>query len=677
MNSLKSIFPGLVDRRFRTESLLLGGTGLLLGVLSGLGVWLFKRLIDLINLGAYGGLGGLLSHLGGWTLFLVPVVGGLAVGLLMHFFVGEERHHGVAGVMEAVALAGGRLRYQRAPVKIVGAAISIGAGASVGPEDPSVQLGASLGSMFGQMLHLSDDGVRSLVAAGAAAGIAAAFNAPIAGVFFALELVLGDLGGTSLTIVVLASVISAVTTQALSGPQPAFKVPAYEFHSALELPLYFVLGLLAGPVAALYIRALYAVQDVFHAWSAPRWLKPAVAGLIVGLIGLLLPQILGVGYDTIGNILAAQPMGLTLLLALLVAKLLMTAVSIGGGFPGGVFAPSLFLGAALGGAFGVAAGQLLPGLSLTPPAFAMVGMAAVLAGTVQAPLTAIILLFEMTNDYRIILPLMFAVIVSLLLSDVLVGHSVYSLGLARKGVRLERGRDVRVLEGITVGEVMQKDNTSLHDADTLAAAAETLISTHHHGLPVVNVAGELVGILTLQDLDRAHTDGHFDSKTVGEVATHELVVAHPDETIDLALRRLSERDLGRMPVVARDNTRQLLGMLRRTDVVRAYDMALTRRVTARHSAHQVRLGTYSGVSVEELLITPEAPCVGKPVKAVIWPPDSILVTLRRGREVMIPHGETILRAGDVLVVAAEGDARAALVSICRPLNKSDKHSNSA
>src|SRR5258706_14907885 len=267
MTSINKILPVWITNRLTSEPVIVGGTGLVLGLLSGLGVWLFKRLIDLASLAAAGGLGGVLGRISPWALFLVPVVGGLAVGLLMHFFVGEERHHGVAGIMEAVALAGGRLRYQRAPVKVVAAALSIGAGASVGPEDPSVQIGANLGSMFGQRLHLSDDGVRALVAAGAASGIAAAFNAPIAGVFFALELILGVVSGGSLGIVVLAAVFTAVVTQALSGTQPAFHVPAYEFKSAAELPLYLGLGLLAGPVAALYIRALYAAQDVFHAWT--------------------------------------------------------------------------------------------------------------------------------------------------------------------------------------------------------------------------------------------------------------------------------------------------------------------------------------------------------------------------------------------------------------------------
>ena len=665
MKSVSKFLPVWLTNRLTSEPVIIGGTGLVLGLLSGVGVWLFKRLIDLAGLAAQGGLGGFLSHIGPWTLFLVPAVGGLAVGLLMYFFVGEERHHGVAGIMESVALAGGRLRYQRAPMKVVAAALSIGAGASVGPEDPSVQIGANLGSMFGQVLHLSDNGVRTLVAAGAASGIAAAFNAPIAGVFFALELILGEVSGSSLGIVVLASVISAVVTQSLAGSQPAFHVPAYEFKSAAELPLYLGLGLLAGPVAALYIRALYAAQDVFHAWAAPPWIKPAAAGLIVGLVGLLLPQIMGVGYETIGQILNAQPFALNVLLALLAAKLLMTAVSIGGGFPGGVFAPSIFLGATLGGAFGLVAGRLLPGLGLAPQAFAMVGMAAVLAGTVHAPLTAIILLFEMTNDYRIILPLMAAVMVSLVMSQLLEKYSVYGLGLARKGVHLARGRDVRVLEGITVGEVMQPSTASLRETETLAAAAETLLATRRHGLPVVNAVDELVGILTLQDLDRAHSDGRPDTQVVGDVATRALELAYPDETMDQALLRMSVRDLGRMPVVARDNPRHLLGMLRRTDIVRAYDMALTRRVTRRHQAHQIELGSYAEVAVSELTIARGAPCAGQMVSAVHWPHDSILVTVRRGGQVRIPHGDTLLQPGDVLVVAAEGEAQEQVRALCR------------
>lgn len=245
-----------LERLQSSESVIQGGIALVVGLASGVGVWLFKLLIDLANQFMFGKLGTFLSQWGGWTVMLLPALGGLVVGLIVHFFIGEERHHGVAGIMEAVALAGGRLRYKRMPAKAVGAAISIGSGASVGPEDPSVQIGANLGSLFGQWLHLSDERVRALVAAGAASGIAAAFNAPIAGVFFALEIILGEISGNTLGVVVLSAVVSSVFTQAVAGPEPAFHVPAYAFNSAVELPFYLVLGLLAGPISALYVRLL-------------------------------------------------------------------------------------------------------------------------------------------------------------------------------------------------------------------------------------------------------------------------------------------------------------------------------------------------------------------------------------------------------------------------------------
>ena len=661
---LRSLLPRWLDRLQLSESTVVGSAALLVGLASGIGVWAFKRLIDLAHALAYDGLGAALQPIGSWTVIVLPIVGGLIVGLLLHFLIGEERHHGVAGIMEAVALAGGRLRYKRVPAKAVAAAISIGSGAAVGPEDPSVQIGANLGSMLGQWLRVSDDRVRTLVAAGAAGGIAAAFNAPIAGVFFALEIIMGELSAGMLGGVVLSAVISAVFTQAVSGPQPAFHVPAYAFSSAAELPLYLGLGVVAGPIAALYIRTLYRAQDAFHAVQVPRWVKPMLAGAIIGVVGLALPQLLSVGYDTIGQILNGAAFPLGLLIALTLGKLILTPISIGGGFQGGVFAPSLYIGAALGGAYGLLMKSLLPQMNLTPAAFAMVGMAAVLAGAVHAPLTAILLLFEMTNDYHIILPLMFAVMISLLMSQRLQRDSVYVLGLARKGVRLQRGRDVEVLDALTVSEVMQTDFTAIHDTDSLTAAAETFVRTRHHGLPVINAAGDLVGIITIQDIDQAQTDHAGETLTVGQVCTHELMVAYPDETIGAALRRMGARDVGRLPVVARADPRQLIGMLRRTDLVRAYDIALTRRAAMRHQAQQIRLGTYGGVSVEEITISASAPCANKRVSQVAWPRDCVLASVRRKRQIMIPRGDTLLKPEDVLVVVAEGTAREAVRELC-------------
>jgi len=381
----------------------------------------------------------------------------------------------------------------------------------------------------------------------------------------------------------------------------------------------------------------------------------------VGLVGLVLPQVFGVGYETIGEILNKNDLGLWLLIALLIAKTILTPVSMGGGFFGGVFAPALFIGATLGGAFGLVMAQLFPGLGIFPAAFALVGMAAVLAGAVHAPLTAVILLFEMTNDYRIILPLMFAVAVSLLISQRIQKDSVYALGLARHGIRLDRGRDVEVMSAITVGEAMQTGTHTLLETLSLTEAAEQLAQARHHGLPVVDAGNRLTGILTVQDIERAK------GETVGEACTREVEVAFPDESLNLALRRMSSRDVGRLPVVARENPRQLLGVLRRVDVIHAYDIALTRRIAQRHQEHAVRLDalTPTRVDVSDVAIELGAPIMGKLMKEIPFPHECLIASVRRGGQVFIPHGQTMLLAGDVLVVVADGTAREEVLRLCR------------
>ena len=562
---------------------LLGGAALLIGLVTGAGVWLFKQMITWAHTVFFGWIGGTLAPLGPWTIALVPALGGLLVGLLWHHFVGDERYHGVAGIMEAVALVGGRLEYHLGPVKTIAAALSIGAGASVGPEDPISsdrrqpgvpgRAKAALLRRLGPYTGRCRRGSRHLGRIQCAHR--RRFLRP------------GDRTGRDWWWRARRDRPRVSDLGRLhpvgSGSQPAFRVPAYAFHSAGELPLYVGLGILAGLVAAWYVGALYFAKDLFGRWHTPGWLKTTAAGLAVGIVGIWLPQIFGVGYATIDAIFNGPQMAVSLLVVLLIAKLAMTAVSIGGGFPGGVFAPSLFLGATLGDAYGAVAQGMFPRLLIAPQAYAMVGMAAVLAASVHAPLTAIILLFEMTQDYRIILPLMFAVIVALLLAQWLRKDSIYSLALSRKGLRLQRGRDIEVLEGIDVGEVMETDMMTLRETDSLVAATDLFTRTRHHGLPVVNGLGELVGILTVQDIERAQAGTDGASRTVGDACTRDLLVAYPDESIGEALRRMSTRDVGRLPVVDRDHPRRLLGVLRRTDLVRAYDVALTRRTALRQS----------------------------------------------------------------------------------------------
>jgi CIC family chloride channel protein len=291
-------------------------------------------------------------------------------------------------------------------------------------------------------------------------------------------------------------------------------------------------------------------------------------------------------------------------------------------------------------------------------------MAALLAATVHAPLTAVILLFEMTDDYHIILPLMFAVTVSLIISNRLERESVYTLGLVRKGIHLDQGRDTELLQTITVGELAQRDPPRVHASDSLLKAYEVMQTTRSHGIPVVDSGEALVGVITVQDLERAHVETGDRPPTVGEACSRELMVAYPDETMAEALRKMGARDIGRLPVVPRNDPQRLIGMLRRTDMVRAYNIALTRRAALRHRAHQVRLGAYGGMNVEELVIQPDSPCAGRRVREVDWPRDCVLASVRRGRRVLIPRGDTVLSAEDVLVAVCEGEAAERLRRLC-------------
>ncbi len=627
------------------------------GVATSLGVLFFKRTIVWFSewlhwLGK--------SVLGGrfpWWPALLPVIGGLLVGALRRWVIARERHHGVAGIMEAVAFAGGRLPYKRIPAKILGSVISIGSGASVGPEDPSVQIGAGIGSMLGQVMHMSEKRTQVLVATGAASGIATAFNAPIAGVFFAMELVLGEYESGSFGMMMLSTVTAAVITRGLMGPSPAFPIPAYQFHGAHELPFYLVLGLLASLVALSYIKALYLAHDWFHDSAIPEWLRPVLIGALLGVVGLFVPQVLGDGHEATGEILRGLDLVPAFLLVVLALKLVVTALSMGSGFIGGVFAPSLLLGAALGGAFGTWLLRIFPASGIEPSAFALVGMAAVLAGAVRAPGTAIMLLFEMTNDYRIFLPLMFAVVVSMFVSELLEPESVYTLSLTRKGIRLLRGRDVDVMQSLLVRDVMSAPPATVPEDTPLRSVSVTLNRTRSHGLPVVDADGNLTGVISITDVERAIRENPANlNRPVREFCSRRLLVTYPDESVQHALQLMGTFDVGRLPVVEHGHERTLVGWINREAIIRAYKLALLRRVAQRHHASHVRMEAVSGAEVIEVDVAPDSPLVGRRLCDIPWPRECLVASLQRGYRLLIPHGDTVLQAGDRLaVVVAPGD----------------------
>ena len=648
----------LLDRWEPNETLVLTGLALVVGVVTAGGAMLFHELIGAVEWLAFEKGAEVLGFMGRWYVVPLPMIGGLIVFFIAQRFLKGDHGHGVSGIMSAVALHGGRMNVRHRFTTVIASAITIGTGGSVGPEDPSVQVGAAFGSGLGQILRLSDSRIRTLVACGAAAGISSAFNAPIAGVFFALEIVLGEFTSGAFGIVVLASVVSAVFTQAMVGNQPAFQVPTYTLVSEWELVYYLGLGVLAALVAAIYIRSLYRVGDLFHNWAVPTWAKTVIGAGAVGVTGVFFPQIFGIGYDTVEAVLQGHGPVWYVLLILIFIKPLATSVTLAYGGKGGVFAPSLFLGAMLGGLYGQILNALFPTTTAPFQAYALVGMAAVLAGAVRAPITAVLILFEMTNDYRIILPLMFATGIATLLSEVIAKESVYTLGLLRQGIRLERGRDIDVMQGVLVSEAMTQDIDTVTADMPLLDLEHEFATSHHHGFPVMD-QNEFVGIVTLQDLNRAQAKDDWADLTVGDIATHDVMVAYPSEPIYKALQRMGARDVGRLPVVSQEDPNKLIGLVRRNDIVRAYQRAILRRLEMQDRAEQLRLGKLTGKETVELVVEADSQIAGKAIKDLALPEHCPLVSARRGRRVIMLRGDTVLEPGDhVTAVVARPDIAA-------------------
>ena len=565
---------------------------LLLAVLvgggAGTGVVLFRSLIHVINTVMFGQVSGFLSRWGHWTLALIPLLGGLMVGAMRWRF--KDFGPGLTTLIEVVQ--GDRdLQLLNPVTKMTAASVSLGSGASLGPEGPSVEIGAYISLLLGQWLKVSQERQQLLLAAGAAAGLAAGFNAPIAGVFFALEVVLGTtFASSAASVVLLAAVVAAWIAQIGLGSRPAFALPAYEVRSLMELPLYVGLGLLASVVSLLYMRSLRFSQQCFQGqvagfrWLAkiPQPLHPVIGGACLGLVSLQLPQILGVGYETVEAMLQDVQFPLQLVVALLAVKLVMTALSFGSGFVGGVFAPALFLGASLGSIYAKVLAIALPMLHnamASPPAYAMVGMAAVLAASVRAPLTAILLLFELTHDYRIVLPLMAAV-----------GLSNWAIEILSPLVVIDNTPkppppEPPLLPGtlaLTISEAMHPLPLQIPGAMPLLEAGTRLVGDRSRSALIMEDE-QIIGILTLQDFHRlllkakadpsAATDLH---QPVKSFCTTEILYVHADELLSEAIARMSVRGLQQLPVVTREQPHRLLGLLDAEDIALAQTLAKVR-----------------------------------------------------------------------------------------------------
>ena len=491
-----------------------------------------------------------LPGLGRWFVVLVPVVAGLLYGPLVHFFAREARGHGVPEVMFAVSHRGGRIAPQVAAVKALASALCIGGGGSVGREGPIVQIGSALGSTLGRLLKVPEVRLRVLVACGAAAGIAATFNAPLAGVFFAMELILADFTAQSFGMVVLSSVAASVIGRAVLGDTPFLRLPPFSVGHPAEYLLFAALGLIAGAVGVGFTKVLYAIEDVCDGlWRGPEWLRPAVGGMVLGLLLLVLPQMYGVGYPVLDNAVDGR-YAVAFLALLLVGKMVATSLTIGIGGSGGVFAPSLFIGAMLGAGFGQTAHALAPSIAGPVGAYGLIGMGAVFAGAARAPITAVIILFELTGEYTIILPLMAAIVLATGISHRLSPDTIYTLKLRRRGVDLARPEAI-VTAGphVQVRDVMSPVPAAVSERATLAEVAAALASTPFGILPVLAQTGDYLGVVTARGVSDALADGRHDAAAAALVTEIPSTIGESD-TLESATEALSRNNTSALPVIS-------------------------------------------------------------------------------------------------------------------------------
>jgi len=480
----------------------------------------------------------------------------------------------VPTLIRASVRNGGRLPFAAALRKLIAAAVTIGAGGSLGAEGPVAVAGAAVASGLSQTLRFSQRRARILLACGTAAGISAAFNAPIAGVLFALEVVLGTFAVGAMSPVVVASVMGAVVSRRFLGASPAFEIPSeFIFVSAAEFPVYLMFAIACGLLAWAFVRIFYGTHDVLERLLPNVSSRAIVAGVLVAGLGLIHPELLGDGRHGIELVLSARLAGLTAL-GLGLAKILSSSLTAGGGGVGGVFTPSLLVGASFGLFFGLTAQRTFPGLSITPEAYALVGMAAVVAGATFAPLTAIIMIFELTDDYGLILPLMFVCVISYIVARRLGPESIYTASLARTGDRIVHGADRSALENLRVGDCYDRNPHVVLENAPVRQILDQIRGSRQTSFPVVNQDLELSGVLGYHDVARALEEELLDVVIAADLQVPALETVSPNDSLLVAMRKMNFRGVDFLPVLAGHDSRRLSGLLSRADIMEAYQTRL-------------------------------------------------------------------------------------------------------
>ncbi len=549
---------------------------ILIGIIGGLGAILFRIMIKFNKNFFFNIILPRISfYVGDYNLgvILLPALGGLIVGPLIYKFAREAKGHGVPEVIEAVHMKGGVIRPVVAFIKIIVSSITIGSGGSAGREGPIAQIGAVFGSIFGQLLFKTKKYVRLMVSCGVAAGISATFNAPLGGALFAMEIIATDVGLTSAIPILLSAVIGDVVTGGLMGFDTLFLSPNYIFSNVAEVPIFFIVGIIFGILSHVWSKIFYKIEYFFDSLKFPEQYKPVLGGLIVGIMGMFFLNygIMGVGYEDIVSTITGK-FGLQLLLVLGVLKIFSTSFTIGSGASGGIFAPSLYIGSMFGAASGLITQHYFPGVVEQPYAFALIGMGALFSGACRAPVTALVMIPEMTGNHQLIIPMIIVSTLSYFVASIFSKNSMYLVKLENKGIKIKNKENV--LEDIKVKEIMTKHLDYVHPNTKVSEILDLMMKMKHPGFPVVYHSKKFLGFITIYRL-KGIRKKQRDKMLVKKIAYKEYPYVSPEDSVYHALNIMIRHNYGRIPVLVKKNRSYYIkGVISKTDVIRAYGMLM-------------------------------------------------------------------------------------------------------
>lgn len=571
----------------RNDQLILSILAVLVGVITGIGVIFIREGIDFVQGIFLGGSSDKLIDslliLPWWRILLVPTLGGLMVGLFVYYLIPGRKPCGVSNVIEASVFQGGRMNFRVGIGASIASIFSIGIGGSVGREGPAIHLGATIGAWFSEKLHLTRSLSRALLGCGSAAAVAASFNAPIAGALFAHEVIVGHFAMSAFAPIVISSVVGTIVSRIYFGDSPAFEITQQSLASLWEFPAVVGLGIAGGLVAIILMRTTMASEDLIKKLPGPHWIRPGIGGFLLGLIALAFPHVLGVGYEATDMALNAQ-LPLYLLISLLFMKILSTSICIGSGFGGGVFTPSLMVGAMLGGAYGIVVTSIFPDLSSGPGAYTIVGMGAVAAAVLGAPISTTLIVFELTDDYPLTIAVMVGVVISSIIAQQFLRKSFFNWQLERAGLDLKSGFETTLLRSIKVKSVTNTEAETVSISSSLEKLRNKLQFSETGELFVILEDGELFGTITLADLSDIAFDHNVDNLVnAGDIARINPPILDQNDDLENAKKVMQDSGEHFIAVVDNHETMKFIGVLNETDMMAAYNQAL---VQARHEEHE-------------------------------------------------------------------------------------------